>query len=246
MNFYNAYRPKLFNEVVGQSQATEILKRQILSGDVSHSLLFYGPSGTGKTTTARILAAVLNCENPVNGEPCNNCHSCQMALTGTHWDITELDAARYRGIDDVKELCYSAYLSPFCRRKIYILDECHQFTEPAQSALLKLIEEPPPHLIIIMCTSAHILVKRKDSQGNEREICLVDDTKILPTLSSRCQQFAFTKLDPECIKVKLSRICQSIGVTPDSRHLDFIAQSAGGNCRTAENTLQQVCALAVK
>ena len=226
MNFYNQYRPRLFQSVVGQTQATELLRKQVSQNDVSHSLLFFGPSGTGKTTTARILAASLCCEHPVNGEPCNECNSCRLAAAGNHWDIQEINCANLRGIDDMRQLCYKAYLSPFGPAKIFILDECHMLTKEAANCLLKLLEEPPPTLTLILCTT---------------------EIEQLPqTLISRCQKFAFTKLDSECIKEKLSRICQAIGVTPDPKHLDFIAQSSAGNLRSAENILQQVCALASK
>jgi DNA polymerase III subunit gamma/tau len=226
MNFYNEFRPKRLSEVVSQGQVTTILQNQSISGNFSHSYLFSGPSGTGKTSTARILAMLLNCENPQNGEPCCECHSCQMAIAGNHWDITEIDAARYRGIDNVKDLIYKSYLAPFGKRKVYILDECQMLTPEAWSALLKLLEEPPPHLTIILVTPEY--------------------EKIPETIVSRCMKFSFSKLKPECIKVKLTRICQAIGVNADPRHLDFIAQSSNGNQRMAENTLQQVCALVVK
>jgi DNA polymerase-3 subunit gamma/tau len=149
-----------------------------------------------------------------------------MAMRGVHWDIQEFDSARYRGIDDIKQMVYQSWLSPFGRAKVYILDECHQLTDQAWGALLKTLEEPPPHLTIILVTAQY--------------------EKIPETIASRCQKFAFMKLDSECIKQKLARICQAIGVTPDAKHLDFIAQSSQGNCRAAENILQQVCALAHK
>ena len=225
-NFYNDFRPHKLADVISQAQVTTILQRQSISGNFSHSYLFSGPSGTGKTTTARILAALLNCENPQNGEPCNTCHSCEMSIAGNHWDCTEMDAARCRGIDNIKDLIYRSYLAPFGKRKVYIIDECQMLTPEAWAALLKLLEEPPPSLTIILVTSEY--------------------DKIPETIVSRCMKFSFSKLAPECIKEKLARICQAIGVQADPKHLDFIAQSSNGNQRMAENTLQQVCALAGK
>jgi DNA polymerase-3 subunit gamma/tau len=157
------------------------------------------------------------------GEPCGQCPSCEAVINGRHWDVLEIDGARFRGIDDVKELCYKAYFSPMGKKKVYIIDECHQLTEPAWAALLKIIEEPPPHLVIIFCTT--------------------DFLKIPDTITSRCQLFPFTKLEPEQIKNKLNNICHDLGLEPDDRHLDFIAQSSNGNLRTAENILEQVCLL---
>ncbi|MDD5510451.1 MAG: DNA polymerase III subunit gamma/tau [Dehalococcoidales bacterium] len=224
MSFYTEYRPHSFSEVLGQDQATAILKKQAVMHQFHHAYLLHGPSGSGKTTTARILAAALNCETMNGtGEPCGVCPSCQAVIEGRHWDVMEIDGARFRGIDDIKDLCYKAYFSPMSKKKVYIIDECHQLTEPAWAALLKLVEEPPPHLVIILCTTAR--------------------DKVPDTIASRCQLYPFNKVEPECMKAKLTRICQTIGIEADARHLDFIAQSSNGNMRTAENILEQVCLL---
>lgn len=226
MSFYQEYRPHHFNDIIGQEQVVQILKNQCLTGAFHHAYLLHGPSGTGKTTIARILAASLNCEfMDGTGEPCGKCQSCEAVIQGSHWDVLEIDGARFRGIDDVKDLCYKAYFSPMGKKKVYIIDECHQLTEPAWAALLKLIEEPPPHLVTILCTT--------------------DFQKIPDTITSRCQLFPFTKLEPEQIKAKLNNICRDIGIEPDIRHLDFITQSSNGNMRAAENILEQVCLLQV-
>jgi DNA polymerase-3 subunit gamma/tau len=224
MSLYQKYRPRQFGDILGQEQAIQILKNQARTGSYHHAYLLHGASGTGKTTTARILSMCLNCESlNGNGEPCGKCQSCEAVIQGRHWDVLEIDGARFRGIDDVKELCYKAYFSPMGKKKVYIIDECHQLTEPAWAALLKLIEEPPPHLVIILCTT--------------------EFQKIPDTITSRCQLYPFTKLNQDDIKIKLESICQSIGIEPDTGHLDFIAQSSNGNMRAAENILEQVCLL---
>jgi len=222
MSFYNRYRPTQFNDVLGQEQVTKILKNQALTGSYHHAYLLFGASGTGKTTTARILAMCLNCQDlNGNGEPCQSCQSCRAVKAGNHWDVIEIDGARFRGIDDVKDLAYRAYLSPLGNHKIYIIDECHMFTEPAWNGMLKLLEEPPPHLVIILCTT-HF-------------------EKIPDTIASRCQLYPFTKLEPEQVRHKLELICRDTGITPDPKHIQFIIEKAGGNMRSAENTLEQVC-----
>lgn len=222
MSFYQKYRPHRFSEVLGQEQVTGILKNQAKSGSYHHAYLFFGASGTGKTTTARILAMCLNCQSlDGQGEPCGKCQSCEAVTQGRHWDVLEIDGARFRGIDDVKELVFRAYLAPMGKCKVYIIDECHMLTEPAWNGMLKLLEEPPPHLVIILCTT-HL-------------------EKIPDTVTSRCQLYPFSKLKSEQIRQKLEYICQQIGVEPDPKHIQFIVESSNGNMRTAENTLEQVC-----
>ena len=226
MSFYNEYRPHQFTDILGQEQVVKMLKGQAKGRNFHHAYLFFGASGTGKTTTARVLAAAVNCYSPdSDGEPCGSCGSCQAVIAGRHWDVIEVDGARFRGIDDVKDLAYKAYLSPMGNRKVYVIDECHAFTEPAWNGMLKLLEEPPPHLVIILCTT--------------------DFKKIPETIASRCGLYPFTKLKPEVIKQKLERICQLVGIEPDPKHMQFIAEASNGNMRSAENTLEQVCQLGV-
>lgn len=227
MAFYTEYRPHKFADILGQEQVVTMLKGQARHRQFHHAYLFFGASGTGKTTTARVLAASLNCYAPdADGEPCGKCASCETVAEGKHWDVMEIDGARFRGIGDVKELAYKAAFTPLGARKVYILDECHQLTDEAWAAMLKLLEEPPPHLVIILCTT--------------------DFKKIPETIASRCQLFPFMKLKPEIIKEKLKRICQMVGIEPDPKHMQFIAESASGNMRTAENTLEQVVQLGAK
>lgn len=220
MAFYNEYRPRTYADVLGQDQVTSILKRQTETKSFHHAYLFFGSSGTGKTTTARILASCLNCYNlDGTGEPCGRCQSCKAILAGKSWDVMELDGARFRGIDDIKDLAYKAHFSPIGNKKIYIIDECHQLTETAWNGLLKLLEEPPEHLVLILCTT--------------------EFTKIPDTVSSRCELFPFKKLKVEDIKGKVEMIAKSHGVEIDSRQSEFIAQSSSGNLRTAENILEE-------
>lgn len=227
MSFYQKYRPHSFGELAGQGEVVAILQRQAKDHNYHHAYLLFGASGTGKTSTARILSMALNCEcMNGTGEPCGECPSCKAIKEGRHWDTLEVDGARFRGIDDVKDLCYKAYFAPFGNRKVYIIDECHMLTEPAFNGLLKLLEEPPPHLVIILCTT-HF-------------------EKIPDTITSRCQLYPFTKLKAQDIIKKLAFICQREGLTPDPKHLQFIAESACGNMRSAENTLEQVCQLEAK
>jgi DNA polymerase III subunit gamma/tau len=220
LSFYNSYRPKRFSDMLGQETIIKMLKNQSKADKLAHAYLLYGASGTGKTTVSRLIAMSANClELERDGEPCGHCNNCRLIAEGKHWDCFEMDAARFRGIDDIKELCYKAYYAPMGRKKVFVLDECHQITEAGFNALLKLIEEPPPYLIIIMATT--------------------DFSKIPETVKSRCQLLHFNKLTTDQVKTKLHRISQSEGIPLNENHADLIAQSSNGNCRTAENILEQ-------
>lgn len=220
MAIFNQYRPTKFSEVLGQGIVVSTLRQQAKQQAFHHSYLLFGPSGTGKTTTARILAMVVNCENLQDGEPCCQCHSCQSIQKGSHWDVQEIDGARFRGIDDVKELVYRAFLFPFVGKyKVYIIDECHMLTEPAWNGLLKLLEEPPPHLVIILCTT------NKD--------------KIPVTAISRCQLYPFHILDRDSICTKIDRILVAEKTELKASDKAFITELACGNMRQAENALEQ-------
>ena len=219
---YTLYRPQRFEQVLGQGDLIGILKSQAKSKDYHHAYLFYGESGTGKTSTARILAMALNCESMNGiGEPCLTCQSCKAIAKGSSWDVQEIDGANCRGIDDIRELKSRAYLSPFGGgKKVYIIDEAHALTEPAWNALLKLLEEPPPHLVIIICST--------------------QADKIPTTVKSRCQLYPFKKLKFEDIKGKLKRIAGDLSLEVDEKSLNFIAETSCGNMRSAENFLEQV------
>jgi DNA polymerase-3 subunit gamma/tau len=222
MSFYRDYRPSKFGDIIGQSTAIEAVKRSIQAGRQHHSYLLHGASGSGKTTTARVIAMALNCEaKGQDGEPCGVCPSCEAVKESRHWDVLEIDAARTRSIEDVKSLCYKAQFSPMGKFKVYIIDEAHQFGMPSWSALLKTIEEPPPNIVFIFCTT--------------------DYADIPETIRSRCQSVEFGKAEPQNIAFKLGKICASLKLSIDDSSLRFIAETSNGNYRTAENLLEQQC-----
>lgn len=154
---YRKYRPKTFDDVVGQPFITETLKTQVRTGRLSHAYLFIGTRGTGKTSCARILAKAVNCEHPVDGNPCNECDACRGIEDGSVLDVVELDAASNNGVDDVRMLRDEAIFSPTTvRKRVYIIDEVHMLSKPAFNALLKILEEPPQHLMFILATTSSI------------------------------------------------------------------------------------------
>jgi DNA polymerase-3 subunit gamma/tau len=224
MAIYNDWRPQEFSDVLGQNNTIKILKSQVVTGHFHHSYLFHGASGSGKTSTARLLASALNCDNPAAGEPCGICNNCRLVQAGHHWDTIEIDAARFRGIDDVKELCYKAQFTPIGKHKVYILDEVHSLTEQAFNCLLKLLEEPPSYVVLIMCTT--------------------EFNKIPDTIKSRCQTYEFKPITDNLIKCKLSRICQHLQIQLSPEHYNMICAHAKGNLRKAENKLEQCVQLA--
>ncbi len=218
---YRKYRPQVFAEVVGQDAVVRTLSNAITSGQVRQAYLFAGPRGTGKTSLARILAKSVNCEHGPTPSPDNTCHSCVAISNGTSLDVIEMDAASQRGIDDIREIRERVVLQPVeGRSKVYILDEAHQLTDAAWNALLKLIEEPPPHLLFIFCTT--------------------ELQKVLPTVRSRCQTFVFARprlLD--LIKV-LRRVADGEGMDVPDAALALIARAARGSFRDPTSSLDQL------
>ena len=210
-----------FDEVIGQDAVVRTLRNSIAAGHVRQAYLFAGPRGTGKTSMARILAKSLNCAHGPTATPDKTCNACVTIASGTSLDVVEMDAASQRGIDDIREIRERVVLQPVeGRYKVYILDEAHQLTDAAWNALLKLIEEPPPHLLFIFCTT--------------------ELAKVLPTVRSRCQTFVFARPRlPDMVK-KLRRIADGEKIDVPDAALSLIARSGRGAYRDAESTLDQL------
>ena len=220
---YRKYRPQTFAEVVGQEAVVRTLTNAIEQGKVRQAYLFAGPRGTGKTSLARILAKGINCAQGPTAQPDNTCHACTSITSGTSLDVIEMDAASQRGIDDIRDIRDRVVLQPVeGRSKIYILDEAHQLTDAAWNALLKLIEEPPPHLVFIFCTT--------------------ELQKVLPTVRSRCQTFVFQRPRLADIVRKLRRIADAEQLDVPDAALALIARGGRGAYRDAESTLDQLAA----
>jgi DNA polymerase III subunit gamma/tau len=219
--FYRKWRPQTLADVVGQQHVTQTLLNALKSSRISHAYLFCGPRGTGKTSTGRILAKAINCLTDGKGEPCNACDMCQAITEGRALDVIEIDAASNRGIDDIRELRERVNYAPGqARYKVYIIDEVHMLTKEASNALLKTLEEPPPHVIFILATTeAH---------------------KLLPTILSRCQRFDFRHIAQQDVMARLAHVCQAEGIQVAPESLRLIARAASGSLRDAENLLQQL------
>ena len=217
---YRKWRPRAFDDVVGQEHITDTIKRQVAAGRLSHAYLFTGTRGTGKTTCAKILARAVNCENPQDGNPCNACPACLGIENGSILDVLELDAASNNGVDQVRALRDEAVYTPAAvRMRVYIVDEVHMLSTAAFNALLKILEEPPPHLLFILATT--------------------ELHKVPATIKSRCQQFAFKRILPMQIAQRLEYVAgqEGIPLTPEGAAL--LARLADGGMRDALSLLDQ-------
>ncbi len=217
---YRKYRPRTFSEVVGQQHITETLQRQVADGQVGHAYLFTGTRGTGKTTCARILAKAVNCQHPVDGAPCNECPACRGIDDGSLLDVTELDAASNGSVSDARSLREEAIYPPsVLSKRVYIIDEVHMLSKDAFNALLKIMEEPPAHLMFILATT--------------------EIQKVPATILSRCQRFSFKRILPHDMERQLLKVAQaeSIDLTPDGAEL--LSRMANGALRDALSLLDQ-------
>ena len=225
---YRKYRPDKLADLLGQETTREILQNAAKQDKFAHAYLFYGPRGTGKTTTARLIAKLANCEKRSSdkkfasqGEPCNTCGHCAEIESGKSLDVMEIDAASNRGIDEIRNLQEGVRLSPISSPyKVYIIDEVHMLTREAFNALLKTLEEPPAHAIFILATTEY--------------------EKVPPTITSRVQRFAFRRLPKNIIIEKLESICEQEKIAYDKDALEIIAVAAEGSVRDAESLLDQL------
>jgi DNA polymerase III subunit gamma/tau len=226
-SLYRKYRSQTFADLVGQEAASRALQGAIISSRVAHAYLFSGSRGTGKTSAARLLAKAVNCSGRArdSAEPCNKCQSCLEMTAGSALDLIEIDAASNRGIDEIRDLREKVNLSPALGPfKVYIIDEAHMLTEPAFNALLKTLEEPPPHVVFVLCTT--------------------DAQKIPLTVIGRCQQFVFRRHSEEQITGRLTHIAKTEHVQVDGDAMQLIARTAQGSMRDAVGLLDQLVPLA--
>jgi DNA polymerase-3 subunit gamma/tau len=221
-SLYRRYRPKRFSDVRGQDHTTRALRNSVAEEKVAHAYLFSGPRGTGKTSTARILAMALNCERPEGGEPCGRCGPCLEVARGSSLDVHELDAASNNGVEAMRDLVSRAALGTPGRWKVYIVDEVHMLSTAASNALLKTLEEPPGHVVFVLATT--------------------DPQKVLPTIRSRTQHFEFRLLGPDLLASLLDDVAADASLALPPQAIDAAVRKGGGSARDALSALEQVVA----
>src|ERR671932_289724 len=212
VSLYRKWRPRTFDAIVGQDPVVRTLRRAIETDRVAHAYLFSGPRGTGKTSTAKVLAMGLNCAKGPTPEPDGTCESCRSVINNSSLDVVEMDAASNRGIDEIRDLRDRVNLAPVAgRMKVYIIDEVHMLTPEAFNALLKMLEEPPEHVIFVLATT--------------------EKHKVLPTIISRCQSFDFRRPGVPVIAEKLKEISEAEKIEVEPEALNVIASAGGGSFR---------------
>ena len=217
---YRKFRPILFSEIVGQEHITRTLKNQIIAGRVGHAYLFNGGRGTGKTSAAKILARAINCLNPKDGEPCNECEICKGAISGSLTDIVEMDAASNNSVEDIRAIREEVnFLPTKAKYRVYIIDEVHMLSQGAFNALLKTLEEPPEHVKFILATT--------------------EPQKLPATILSRCQRFDFKKISNENIIKRLKIVCEQSNIEITQGALNIIATLSEGALRDALSILER-------
>ncbi|MEI8238343.1 MAG: DNA polymerase III subunit gamma/tau [Actinomycetota bacterium] len=221
-SLYRRYRPRRFSEVKGQEHVVRALRNAVINHREGQAYLFSGPRGTGKTTSARILAKVLNCEQPIDGEPCCECESCRAVEQGTSYDVHELDAASNNGVDAMRDLIEKASLGTPGRHKVYILDEVHMLSKAAEAALLKTLEEPPPHVVFVLATT--------------------DPQKVSDTIRSRTQHLQFHLLPMDVMESHIRWLASDAGIDLDELALQSVLRQGGGSARDTVSALELVAA----
>ena len=217
---YRQYRPKTFDELLGQNHVTTILRNQIEKENIGHAYLFSGTRGTGKTSAAKIFSRAVNCLNPIDGNPCNECQNCKGIVDETIMDVIEMDAASHNSVDDIRELKEKIVYSPSrVKYKIYIIDEVHMLSKSAFNALLKTLEEPPKHLIFILATT--------------------EPEKLPQTILSRCQRFDFKRITKKDIVLNMKNILKDIDIEIEDDVLNLIARNSDGAMRDALSLLEK-------